>query len=165
MIIRQIKTADAGKIIQLVQQVEREAAYMLFEPGERNISVEQQRERIMAVEQDEHSAIFLAEKEHHLAGYLMAIGGNANRNRHTIYLVVGVLDEYRGRGIGTKLFEQLEKWAIGQNVHRMELTVVTRNEAGLALYKKRGFEIEGTKRDSLLINGEYLDEYYMAKLL
>jgi len=165
MIIRQIKTVDAGKFTQLVQQVEREAAYMLFEPGERNISVEQQRERIKAVEQDEHSAIFLAEKEHHLAGYLMAIGGNANRNRHTIYLVVGVLGEYRGQGIGTNLFEQLEKWAIRQNVHRMELTAVTRNEAGLALYKKCGFEIEGTKRDSLLINGEYLDEYYMAKLL
>jgi len=165
MIIRQIKTADAEEFIQLVQQVEREAAYMLLEPGERDISVEQQRERIKAVEQDEHSAIFLAEKEHHLAGYLMAIGGNANRNRHTIYLVVGVLDKYRGQGIGTNLFEQLEKWAIRQNAHRMELTVVTRNEAGLALYKKCGFEIEGTKRDSLLINGEYLDEYYMARLL
>src|SRR5699024_7886528 len=130
MIIRQIKTVDAGKFTQLVQQGEREAAYMLFEPGERNISVEQQRERIKAVEQDEHSAIFLAEKEHHLAGDLMAIGGNANRNRHTIYLVVGVLGEYRGQGIGTNLFEQLDKWAIRQNVHRMELTAVTRNEAG-----------------------------------
>ncbi len=165
MIIRQIETADAEQFIQLVQQVEREAAYMLFEPGERNTPVEQLRERIKAVAQDEHSAIFLAEKENHLAGYLMAIGGNANRNRHTIYLVVGVLDEYRGQGIGTKLFEQLEKWATEQSVRRMELTVVTRNEAGLALYKKRGFEIEGTKRDSLLIHGEYLDEYYMAKLL
>jgi len=165
MIIRQIETADAEEFIQLVQQVEREAAYMLFDPGERNTSVEQQRERIKAVEQDEHSTIFLAEKGHHLAGYLMAIGGSANRNKHTVYIVVGILNECRGRGMGTKLFEQLEKWAIGQNVHRMELTVVTRNEAGLALYKKRGFEVEGTKRDSLLINGEYLDEYYMAKLL
>ncbi|HLR40506.1 MAG TPA: GNAT family N-acetyltransferase [Virgibacillus sp.] len=165
MIIRQIKTADAEEFIQLVQQVEREAAYMLFEPGERDISVEQQRERIKVVEQDEHSAIFLAEKKHHLAGYLMAIGSSANRNKHTIYLVVGILDEYRWQGVGTNLFEQLENWATEQSVHRMELTVVTRNEAGLALYKKRGFEIEGTKRDSLLINGEYLDEYYMAKLL
>src|SRR5699024_578166 len=125
MIIRHIKTIDSGEFIQLVQQVVRKAAYVLFERVERNMSVDRQGEGIKAVEQDEHSAIFLAEKEHHLAGYLMAIGGNANRNRHTIYLVVGVLDKYRGQGIGTNLFEQLEKWAIRQNVHRMELTVVT----------------------------------------
>jgi RimJ/RimL family protein N-acetyltransferase len=42
---------------------------------------------------------------------------------------------------------------------------MTHNIAGIALYKKMGFEIEGTKRDSLLINGEYVDEYYMSKLL
>jgi len=28
-----------------------------------------------------------------------------------------------------------------------------------------GFEKEGIKKDSLLVNGEYVDEYYMAKLL
>ena len=31
--------------------------------------------------------------------------------------------------------------------------------------KKMGFEIEGTKRDSLRVDGVYVDEYYMAKLL
>jgi RimJ/RimL family protein N-acetyltransferase len=32
-------------------------------------------------------------------------------------------------------------------------------------YKKMGFEIEGTKRHSLFVNGKYIDEYYMAKFL
>ena len=39
------------------------------------------------------------------------------------------------------------------------------NEAGIALYKKRGFEVEGTKKHSLLVNGQYVDEYYMARLV
>jgi RimJ/RimL family protein N-acetyltransferase len=39
------------------------------------------------------------------------------------------------------------------------------NEAALALYRKMGFEIEGKKRHSLLINNTYVDEYWMAKLL
>jgi len=42
---------------------------------------------------------------------------------------------------------------------------MTHNKAGIALYKKRGFEIEGTKRHSMLVNSHYVDEYYMAKLL
>ena len=50
-------------------------------------------------------------------------------------------------------------------IHRLELSVVTHNEAGLRLYKKMGFKIEGTKRHSLLIDGEFVDEYYMSKLL
>jgi RimJ/RimL family protein N-acetyltransferase len=165
MKIRQINTTDAAAFVQLVQQVEREAEYMLFEPEERNISVEQQRKRIEAIEQEEHAAIFLAENAHHLTGYLMAVGGGASRNRHTVYLVIGILAEYRGQGIGTKLFRQLEKWAMTHGIHRMELTAVTSNEPGLALYRKIGFEIEGTKKDSLQINDEYVDEYYMAKLL
>ena len=39
------------------------------------------------------------------------------------------------------------------------------NHAGIALYKKMGFEIEGVKKDSLLINDQYVDEYYMSKIL
>ncbi|MFJ7744700.1 hypothetical protein [Peribacillus sp. NPDC097295] len=38
-------------------------------------------------------------------------------------------------------------------------------EAGVALYKKVGFEIEGTKRNSLVIHGKSYNEYYMAKIL
>ncbi|WP_407927862.1 GNAT family N-acetyltransferase [Gracilibacillus suaedae] len=48
---------------------------------------------------------------------------------------------------------------------RMELTVAASNRSAVALYKKIGFEIEGTKRKALLVENEYLDEYYMAKLL
>ena len=39
------------------------------------------------------------------------------------------------------------------------------NEAGVALYRKSGFEIDGTKRNSLMIDGTFYDEYYMSKLL
>ncbi len=39
------------------------------------------------------------------------------------------------------------------------------NTAGIALYKKQGFEIEGTRRHAYIINGQYVDEYYMAKIL
>ncbi len=41
---------------------------------------------------------------------------------------------------------------------------MTRNEAGIALYRRRRFEIEGIKKHSLLVGGQYVDEYYMARL-
>jgi RimJ/RimL family protein N-acetyltransferase len=166
MLIREIKPEDAESFVYLIKQVEAEAEFMLMEAGERKISPEQQRKRLEQMGKESNSTIFVAEQEGgKLLGYLVVIGGNARRTKHSVYLVIGILTQYRGLGIGTKLFKQLDEWATVHNIHRLELSVVTRNEAGLRLYKKMGFEIEGTKRHSLFIDGEFVDEYYMSKLL
>lgn len=120
---------------------------------------------IRGIKDSRNSIILVAEKDKDLVGSILAIGGNARRNKHSVYVVIGILKEYRGKGIGTKLFTKLEQWASNHKICRLELTIVTNNEAGLSLYKKVGFEIEGTKRNSLFIEGEFVDEYYMSKLL
>ena len=79
--------------------------------------------------------------------------------------MTGVLKQHRGQGIGTRLFNRLEEWAVSRGVTRLELTVVTQNVNGLSLYEKAGYNIEGTKKNSLIINGEFVDEYYMARIL
>lgn len=165
MIIRHITPADAQSLADLITQVENESDYMLFEPGERQTSAEAQLKRIEAIQKVDHSAIIIAEQNNRLIGFVMAVGGAAKRNRHLAYLVAGIIREHRGRGIGTKLFEELERWAREHHIHRLELTTVIHNQAGVTLYKKAGFQIEGTKKHSLMINGEFVDEYYMGKLL
>jgi RimJ/RimL family protein N-acetyltransferase len=165
MIIRQITPSDAQSLADLITQVENESDYMLFEPGERQTSAEAQLKRIGTIQKEDHSTIIVAEQNNRLIGFVMAIGGAAKRNRHSVYLVAGILIEQRGRGIGTKLFEELDRWAREHHIHRLELTTVIQNQAGVALYKKAGFQIEGTKKHSLMINGEFVDEYYMGKLL
>ncbi|HEY4600674.1 MAG TPA: GNAT family N-acetyltransferase [Cerasibacillus sp.] len=165
MIIREVKISDADKLANLIQQVEKNSTYMLWEPGERNIQTDELLKMIKGIKSSENSTILVVENENELVGFLLARGGNARRNKHATYIVVGILNDYRGKGIGTKLFNALDRWASNNNIHRLELTVVTKNEAGLALYKKQGFEVEGTKRDSLFIDGEFVDEYYMSKLL
>lgn len=163
--IRRIRECDAEKFTVLSRKVESSSNFMLWEEGERNITPEEQRERINILDKSKNSAILVAEYGDELVGFIVAIGGSARRNKHSVYLVIGVLEDYRGQGIGTKLFEEAEKWAMIHKIHRLELTAATRNNAGLSLYKKMGFEIEGTKRHSLFIDGNFVDEYYMAKLL
>jgi RimJ/RimL family protein N-acetyltransferase len=166
MLIREIQPVDAENFICLIKQVESEAKFMLMEAGERKTTPEQQHEKLEHIKQQSNSTIFVAEQEKgKLVGYLIAIGGSVKRTKHSTYLVIGILQEYRGRGIGTKLFQRLEEWAINANISRLELTVVTQNEAGITLYKKSGFEIEGIKRKSLMINDEFYNEYFMSKLL
>ncbi|MGN7296641.1 N-acetyltransferase family protein [Ferdinandcohnia sp. SAFN-114] len=165
MLVREIIPSDAENFGYLTQQVEMTSEFMLWEAGERKANPDQQRKMIERIGANGNSTILVAEEKSQLIGFLMAIGGNARRNKHSVYIVVGILKDSRGKGVGTNLFEELEKWALAHQIHRLELTVVTRNVAGLALYQKMGFEIEGTKRHSLFIDGEFVDEYYMSKLL
>jgi RimJ/RimL family protein N-acetyltransferase len=165
MHIRLAEEMDAERLSNLIRDVENTAEYMLYGPGERKYDIENKRKLISSIQAENNSAIFLAEDNNELTGYLIAKGGGATRNVHTAYIVVGILDNFRGQGIGSRLFQALTKWAKEKELHRLELTVVTHNEAGIRLYKKQGFEVEGTKKHSLRINGEFADEYYMAKLL
>jgi len=165
MIIRTICEDDAEQFLSLCTQLDLETQFMLLEPGERKTTLEEQRTQIETLLRQENQTIFVAEQDDQLVGYLAASGGTFKRTRHSAYLVIGVLQAFRGQGIGTQLFQKLEEWAKQQHIHRLELTVMTHNTAGIALYKKQGFAIEGTKRHSLLIHGQCIDEFYMAKLL
>lgn len=164
--IRELRSEDAEHFVELIKQVEAESEFMLMEPGERLLTPEQQRNRTEQMKRDGHSTIFVAELEDgKLVGYLFAIGGTARRTKHSAYLVIGILKEYRGMGVGTKLFQSVEEWAGFKGISRLELTVVTENKAGIGLYKKMGFEIEGTKRNSLMIGERPFSEYMMSKFL
>jgi RimJ/RimL family protein N-acetyltransferase len=113
----------------------------------------------------DNQTIFVAEEQGALIGYLGAIGGNYARNKHEVYIVVGILEAFTGQGIGTVLFERLDAWAHEHQIHRLELSVMVHNTRGVGLYQKMGFEIEGIKRDSLYVDGAFVDEYYMGKII
>lgn len=165
MKIRHAEEKDAENFAKLIRGVENTSEFMLYGPGERAFNPESKKKMITAFLAENNSAIFVAEKDEDLQGFLIAKGGSAKRNLHTAYLVIGILENHRGTGIGTRLFEELFNWAKAQKLHRLELTVMCHNEAGKKLYAKMGFEVEGTKRHSLLVDGKYIDEYYMSKLI
>ena len=162
--VRTIAESDAAAFLALCRQLDQETTYMMYEPDERRTTVDEQGKAIRST-LESGGAILVAEVDGRLAGYVAASGGEFRRNRHSRYVVAGVLQDFAGRGIGTRLFVEMESWAKEQGLHRLELTVQTRNVAGVRLYQKIGFEIEGTLRHTLQIDGEYVDEYAMAKLL
>ena len=163
--IRQIREADAAAFLELCRRLDAETRFMMLEPGERDTSVEGQRRQIRRTLARDNQTIRVAEAGGELIGYAEARGGEFRRNRHCAHVVAGILQAFGGRGVGARLFSELERWAGQNGIHRLELTVMAHNDRALGLYRKMGYEVEGTKRDSLLVNGSYVDEYYMAKLL
>ncbi|MNI23108.1 Acetyltransferase YpeA [compost metagenome] len=134
---------------------------MLLEPGERQTGIKQAEDMIESFANAENSILLGAEVEGSLAGYLSVRGGSVRRNRHSAYIVIGILKEFQGMGLGSALFKELEKET---GIIRLELTVMVHNVRALALYTKNGFEIEGTKIKSLMVEGKWVDEYYMSRI-
>jgi L-phenylalanine/L-methionine N-acetyltransferase len=91
--------------------------------------------------------------------------GPALRRRHAMGLGMAVHPQAQGRGVGSALMQALcdyaDRWA---QVLRLELTVYTDNERAIALYRKFGFEHEGTHRAYALRDGVYVDVHAMARL-
>jgi ribosomal protein S18 acetylase RimI-like enzyme len=75
---------------------------------------------------------------------------------------VGLLPQFRGRGIGARLIQTALAAARAFGLHRVELTVREHSTGAIALYKKAGFEVEGVRRDAVLVDGVYENVVCMA---
>ena len=86
------------------------------------------------------------------------------RLRHSAIIGISVNKDYQGKGIGKKLMRSMldlaDNWLM---LLRVELGVIVDNERAINLYKSFGFEIEGKKRYAVIRDGEYVDEYIMAR--
>ena len=87
------------------------------------------------------------------------------RRRHLGGIGMSVHDDFQRRGIGSALMATLidvaDNWL---DLKRLELTVYVDNVAAIALYRKFGFEVEGTRRCDAFRDGKYVDSFEMARL-
>lgn len=164
--IREAREEDAGALLQLQRRLDRESEYMLLEPDERTATEDKLRERLKSCAASSNSVIMVAAVEgmHELAGFVSVEGGGYRRNAHCGYIVTGVAASYAGQGVGTRLFEAMLAWREQTPLTRLELTVMTHNARAVALYKKMGFVVEGTKHRTLMVGGRPVDEFAMARL-
>ena len=167
MNIREVQRDDAAHLLAFLHLLDSETKFMMHEPGERTETEEEQTALVEEFIAHPAKVMFVAvdDGSPEIGGYIMGIGGEYARNRHSLWCAMGVRRASAGRGVGTRLLERLESWARERAFHRIELTVMEHNERAIGLYTKCGFETEGTKRDYLLIDGAYVNELYMSKLL
>jgi putative acetyltransferase len=82
--------------------------------------------------------------------------------RHKAELGLTIHDDYQNLGVGTALLNHMLIIAKTKNLTKVTLTVNCTNKRALHLYKKAGFEIEGTLHKEMFYNNKYLDEYRLA---
>ena len=85
--------------------------------------------------------------------------------RHVGRLGMGLLPDYRGRGLGRRLGEVAIAAAISAGMERIELDVFASNETAIALYRRLGFVVEGVKVKSRKLDDVYDDNVFMALIV
>jgi L-phenylalanine/L-methionine N-acetyltransferase len=113
----------------------------------------------------ENDYVFVAELAGEVVGNLgLHSVSKSPRRRHVGTLGMAVRDDCQRRGVGSALLsaaiDVADNW-IGYA--RLELTVYTDNAVAIALYRKFGFETEGTARQYALRDGEFVDALMMAR--
>jgi putative acetyltransferase len=102
-----------------------------------------------------------------LDGRIVANAGlsrSTGRRSHVADIGMSVHDDFQGGGIGSSVLAALidvaDNWL---NLRRLELAVYVDNEPALRLYRKFGFEIEGTRRGDVFRDGKFVDSFAMAR--
>ena len=164
--IRPAVPADGPALIQAAAAIDAETEF-LGVPGQPHPWAERPEAELRSLNDNALGVVLLAlTGAGEIIGYLSAFRGHFTRNRGNLFIaVIGLREAYRGQGIGTRLFETIEAWARERHCWRIELRVSSLNERGQALYKKRGFAVEGSIRGGVFRRGAWTDDFWMAKLL
>jgi ribosomal protein S18 acetylase RimI-like enzyme len=89
---------------------------------------------------------------------------SATTQRHSAVLGMGVVAEYRGQGLGARLLAATLELGDARGFTRVELVVRADNAPAIGLYRRFGFEVEGTCQRYLAIDGVDHDALLMARL-
>lgn len=122
--------------------------------------------KVTALLRDREDLVLLvAECEGEVQGYIGITLNTKPRAKHVASLGMAVHPDTHGKGIGSRLLQEAIALADDYlNIVRLELSVYEDNAPGLGLYKKFGFEHEGTARYALFKAGKYMGLHHMARI-
>jgi ribosomal protein S18 acetylase RimI-like enzyme len=86
-------------------------------------------------------------------------------NAHVVELVIAVNDRFRGLGIGRRLLDAAYEWGKANGKKKLSLRVLSTNEPAIAFYTKCGFGIQGKLIGEFYMNGQYVDDILMYRMI
>ena len=164
MEIKELQIEDSKNFLELTKITDAETTFLYFEENERKTTLEEQVKNIQSgIEQGYISLV--CEIDNELVGYVVGFTFEVNRRKHCMSIAIAMLQDYSSKRMGTELMKELIKRGKNKGITRFELDVSVKNKIAINLYKKMGFVIEGERKNSYLIDGEFDDDYIMAKII
>jgi RimJ/RimL family protein N-acetyltransferase len=165
--IRSLEEGDEVAFLDFLAQIPHDSNHTNQYVGKKLLTVDQVKARIEKNTPDPVTldiAVFAGSK---LIGFLNFRMPDPDHPwcQHLGRFGMMIRKEYWGQGIGRKLLSLFEPHAIECGISRVEAEVRSANERGVTLYKNSGYEIEGRRKRAVKIDGEWGDEFFIAKFL
>lgn len=162
--IRPINSGD-GKGLNELRRMPGVFENILGIPSER---IQQNEDFVDNMDANQHQFVAISkvkDNEEIIVGTAgLSVNGN-HRMRHSGNIGIMIHKDYQNQGVGSALISALidvaDNWLM---LVRLELTVFEKNERAIHLYEKFGFEKEGIKRLAAIKEGQYENEYLMARI-
>ncbi len=167
IVFRNAEISDAEDLIRYMKITTVETPFLIREPDEVKLTVEQEMEFIKSRIDDDRELLLVATIDGKPIGNcsLMSMG-QFKRYRHRCEVAIALYQEYCGAGIGRLMLEEVLKIAKKIGYEQAELEVIAENEKAIELYKSLGFEEYGRFPNNMkYANGRYADAYWMMKSL
>lgn len=164
LIVRNPKIEDAESLVNYMKDVDCETKFLAREPGEFSLTVDQEKDFIKKASNNKNLLFLVCEIENEIvANCSVGIGNSNKRFKHRASMGLSVRKKYWNMSIGKVLMQESIEWCKRNNIEQLELEVVTKNDRALSVYKKFGFQIQGTKKRAMKYeDGTYADEYQMV---
>lgn len=162
LLLRRPKEEDAEAMIEYLNIVGGESDNLLFGKNEFRLTIEQEKEYIKSINDNENSLMLLGIIDNKIISVSQVSVSNRKRIAHNSELAISVKKEYWGMGIGTAVMESLIDFARSSNtIKTISLGVKGSNKKAQHLYEKLGFEKVGVHKNFFNIDGNYDDEILM----
>lgn len=167
VLLRSAEEKDAEALIDYMKITAAETPFLLREPDEISLTIEQEQAFIKAKKDSENELLLIAEIEgRHIGNASLMSAGGFKRYRHRCEIAIALYQEYCGLGIGKEMLEMVLDIAKKAGYEQAELEVIANNKPAIALYEKLGFQKYGTFPDNMkYADGSYTDAYWMMKKL
>lgn len=165
--LRSAEENDAKNLIDYLKITAAETTFLIREPDEITLSIEQEQAFIKAKKDNENELLLISEIDGKHIGNcsLMSVGGY-KRYRHRCDIAIALYKEYCGLGIGKAMLKTVLDIAKKIGYEQAELEVIDNNKPAIALYEKLGFKIYGTFPNNMkYADGSYANTYWMMKKL
>ncbi|MDQ2052567.1 GNAT family N-acetyltransferase [Natronolimnohabitans sp. A-GB9] len=157
--IRSARQEDLSGIIGAMRQVVEEMTYIEAE----TVADELDHEDVLLRRNEYESRMFfVATVDDEVVGWAHLHLPNLEKLGHTAELTLGVLEEYRGMGIGSELLDRALEWVRSRGHEKVYQSVPSTNEAAIEFFEDRGWTIEAVREDHYKLGDEYIDEVMMA---
>jgi ribosomal protein S18 acetylase RimI-like enzyme len=160
--IRQARQEDLSGLVGAIRRVAGEKTYIVAESVADLIDHE---EVLLRHNEIESRMFFVATVGEDVVGWVHLHAPELSKLSHTAELTVGVLEEYRGHGIGSHLLARGLEWAAANGYEKIYQSVPSTNADAIAFLEANGWEVEAVRADHYKIDGRYVDDVMVAVTL